>query len=1113
MRTFIFAVLTLCAAIVAGVPCQAQGNLLKDPSFEVPKERDQFRLVFALWGGWIYEGDCDFHVGQIAHTGNTSALLTGAGNCKIRIRQEIEVEPGRYRVTAYIRGLDIGSGQWNATTEFSFANEDGMYFQLGKNGTFGWTPLTFVADVTEKKKIAPSFGLMAPGYFWIDDVSLEKVGQDVPLTPTPVLGEEIAPIAPPERIDPAKAVRCVMCQCRNHLEWKTCFACGTALPKDGSVTDASDEPPIRTIDISKFTGGTLTEDKQALRLTQGYASLEGRNNWSDYDTLLFETDVEGNEPALFTIEVRDEQTTGYWTRVNYESVLLPGKSTFTLPLNQLYVGEKSRPGRNLLLDKITRFVLVLRESKGAVTFSEMRLVRNEKPPMFDGLWAFDFGPPSGPVMDGFTPITPGTLYSEARGFGLKDAKVWRTFDMLQPEPLYRDCIAVESGGLAVDLPNGKYRVVLNLNHPGGFWGENQIYHERTVLANGVPVVQETMNAEKFYARYFRFLEQDDLPTDNTFDKYQKDAYDEKVFDVEVKEGQIFLEFRGANWANCVTSVIVYPVERAEEGEAFLSYITEKRRFYFDNSFKRILHPGTGDQPEPTAEEVNRGYVMFQREFMEDIYYNDTPRQGEPQIKRIYADAFAGEYTPVTFSLVPLRNLGDVSVKVSDLQGPEGTIPAKAIDIGYISYRLSRVTMDGSVYTIAPRLLMPRTEVEMPQGITRTFQLTFKTPKDAVAGIYTGQVTVSENSRDFVIPIRFNVRKGTLDEADIPVGPWGHAVNMPWQEDAASRALYERFKRGSLEKIREYGFNCVTGIPRFSYRGFNEGKPVFDFSQTDADMKLLRELGFMATCDYGAGIQGINKYYIDEAAMNAAGMTGYSEFIKAVYTAIQQHAESADWIPVYYYLADEPVDGDMLPSILNAEAYHKAFPQGPPFFTGASSYAGNDPDDPHMRFARAYQVVSWNDHSEDSLRLLREAGGNWAFYNGSNRWTMGYYMYKCVREYDMKFRLVWHFNAAAGNPYYALDCREDDYAWANASPDGVLIPSVEFERLREGLTDYRRLITLERLAKEKGDAAGLKQIESRMQRFRMGQRDHDEILPPCSWYTFRMFANEAIERLR
>src|SRR5271157_633436 len=170
------------------------GNLLEDPSFEIPQERNQFGLVFAKWGGWKYEGDCEFRVGQIAHSGKHSCLLFGGAGAKIRVIQTHELAPGRYRITAYLRGLDIGTGTWNATTEFMFNDN---YMQLTKNGTFGWTKLTYVAEIKEKRMAGPSFGLMAPGYFWIDDVSLEKVGGDIPLTEKPELGKEESPIAPP----------------------------------------------------------------------------------------------------------------------------------------------------------------------------------------------------------------------------------------------------------------------------------------------------------------------------------------------------------------------------------------------------------------------------------------------------------------------------------------------------------------------------------------------------------------------------------------------------------------------------------------------------------------------------------------------------------------------------------------------------------------------------------------------------------------------------------------------------------------------------------------------------------------------------------------------------
>jgi hypothetical protein len=248
-------------------------------------------------------------------------------------------------------------------------------------------------------------------------------------------------------------------------------------------------------------------------------------------------------------------------------------------------------------------------------------------------------------------------------------------------------------------------------------------------------------------------------------------------------------------------------------------------------------------------------------------------------------------------------------------------------------------------------------------------------------------------------------------------------------------------------------------------------------------------------------------------MKAAGFDDYSEFLRAVYSEVEQHAKANDWIPVYHNLADEPVDGDILRSTENAEAYRKAFPKGPPHFTGSSSFTGGNTSDPHYRLSKAFQIVDWNTHDEQGVRLIQEAGGDWAFYNGGNRWTLGDYMFKCVHEFGMKFRVSWHFNACAGNPYYALDCREDDYAWCNTSPEGNLITSLEFERLREGIEDYRRLQTLKRLATEKQDQNGLKIIEDRMQSFRLGQRDHDRIFPASDWKENRKKIDAAIETLR
>jgi hypothetical protein len=272
----------------------------------------------------------------------------------------------------------------------------------------------------------------------------------------------------------------------------------------------------------------------------------------------------------------------------------------------------------------------------------------------------------------------------------------------------------------------------------------------------------------------------------------------------------------------------------------------------------------------------------------------------------------------------------------------------------------------------------------------------------------------------------------------------------------------------------------------------------------------REISLFSYCAFN----GLDTYHRDEAAMKAAGFSDYSAFLKAVFTAIQKHADEAGWLPVYWNIGDEPTGDDVIRAADNAEAYRQAFPKGPPYFTAASSFTGSDAKNPHFRLAKALHIVEWNLHDAAGVKLLHDAGSDWAFYNGGNRWTYGVYMYKAAKEYGMKFRLSWHWNAAAGDPYYALDCREDDYAWCSASPDGGLVPSVEFERLREGLGDYRRLRTLARLAHEKADGpAGRdaeKLITEVMKSFELGEREPKSV---AAYTEIRARLDDALEKLR
>lgn len=1118
--------LLLCGGALA----QPRENLLADPSVEEIQPKNQFGVPYAKWGGWVFEGACEMRNGKIARTGDTCAELVGAQGGKLRVyTAPVILEPGRYRFSCYIRGLDIGSHAWGLSEDVNFVDE--TYHALQKAGTFGWTRLEIVKDVPEQGEVVARIGLWAPGRLWVDDAELVRVPDDTELTDGPVLGPEEAPIEPPGALDAAQVVRCTDCGYRNMPAWGRCYVCGETL---GAAAQASDLPPVRH--LAGFEEGTVepftpaeaaavhdhaTQGRYALRLDGGYVSWDGPQDWTGYDFLKADVFSAAEAPANLYVEVRDKGTTGYWTRVNYSTVVPPGPSTLIVPAD-MYVGEKSRPGRPLDKANITRFVFSIGQAAAPVYFDNLRLERDLSDSVkVPGLQAYDFGPGTSPPMRGFTQVSPSTNYSVGRGYGLKDPHIWRAFDVLQPDPLYQTFICIEGGGFATDVPDGDYHVFINVDNPSGFWGEYQVYRKRVIRANGVEVVNETMDFPAFLKQYFRFADVEDSPAENTFDKYQDAYFNEKEFRVSVTGGQLYLEFEGQNWANSVSCLVIYPAEQAEAGRRYLDNLRERRRFHFDNYFKRVLPDAHRDAKgvvpdlKPTPREAERGYVIFARDWMQDVAVNAVPRR-EEAAQQLNVFASAGELEPIVFSLYPLKDIGRVAVSVSDLVSEAGDrIRASAVSAGVVSHRLSRVTMEGTVYTISPRLVMPRDTAALRQGVTTTFWLTLHAPARVEAGTYSGSIklTFADGTADQVA-LRARLFATPLDELDVPAGPWGCSINMPWySQDTGDYA--QTMYRKCLAKMRQYGCTSFSGIPTLSIKGWHDGRPDIDFTRADREMRQAREAGFSRlVVNYNGGIRGLDNYRIDRAAMGTAGYTDYTEFLRAVLTAVDTHAREADWLPAAYNLCDEPLGDAIAASAANALAWRQAAPPGL-LTTGATSIRSPKPDDPHLPLVKALKIANLNLHDAAAIDTIRQAGSDWAFYNGGNRWTFGTYMFKCARQYGMKFRLSWHWNNCAGDPYYALDCREDDYAWCVTNEDMELIPTIRFEReIREGIDDYRYMLTLDRLARENPDtpaAAGARKlIEDKLNAFELGERDHNAKWPVGEFRSYRLELAQAIE---
>ena len=114
----------LALGLSVGLTCAAQEkNLLDNPSFETTKEKNQFGHVFKSGADGSTKATATSASARSRIPGSTPACCSAAPRPRSAPRRSLELQPGRYKITAYLRGLDIGTGIWNSNTEFMFADK------------------------------------------------------------------------------------------------------------------------------------------------------------------------------------------------------------------------------------------------------------------------------------------------------------------------------------------------------------------------------------------------------------------------------------------------------------------------------------------------------------------------------------------------------------------------------------------------------------------------------------------------------------------------------------------------------------------------------------------------------------------------------------------------------------------------------------------------------------------------------------------------------------------------------------------------------------------------------------------------------------------------------
>lgn len=465
------------------------------------------------------------------------------------------------------------------------------------------------------------------------------------------------------------------------------------------------------------------------------------------------------------------------------------------------------------------------------------------------------------------------------------------------------------------------------------------------------------------------------------------------------------------------------------------------------NFTEVFHEPEGPAPQPTADQQQAGYILFAPHWMRKIFGNSVPLDGEIGAG-LETFAAPGEYEPLTLAIYPLRALGECTLSVGALTGPDGaTIPADAIEIGTVRLWNQIPGQKGSQYASqfieTPETIETGSTIDVNGEKTRQWWVTVRVPDDAAAGTYTTTATVTPAGGAAVeVPVSVEVLPVTLRE------PEGYAFGMYWGPRRQDNMTEQRVL-AQLEDMREHNMNSVALDAHGSMARGADGQYTYDLEQITYALELLKAHGFTAPIPWSYSFPPLETEF---------GSDEHAEQVKAFVEYATAHFAERDLPEVLWYPRDEPWSE---PRRSQCRWLLEAIKQVPDVRTYTTT-----------RMDTAEEFDPWLDVRTHTLSLsggfdpvlVRES----ATASGDTYW----WYTNATREYPdvMRFKggfffwktratgqFYWAYQYTSANPTSDLDGID----WCAAYPGETgPIPTIQWEGLREGIDDFRYAHTLE-----------------------------------------------------
>lgn len=489
-----------------------------------------------------------------------------------------------------------------------------------------------------------------------------------------------------------------------------------------------------------------------------------------------------------------------------------------------------------------------------------------------------------------------------------------------------------------------------------------------------------------------------------------------------------------------------------------------------------------------------GYVIYAGHPVDAIDPDLAPL-AERAPQSLLMKAAPGEYEAVQFTIFATRDLPELSVTCSGLQGPAPIAP-EDVQVYLVRRGLQRkgywMPRKPDNYEITSRFLFPARSFWLPAGNFKEVYVLAHVPADAAPGQYRGTITITPTGgQPNSIELRLEVFPIQL--TDLRERRYGMYYTFRDMLDRPEALEAE------LADMAAHGCRMILPGTGVEFAKTDDGTITWSLDGIRATLDALRRHGGFGPVPFYdrvdrlgqlLGYPGINK---DGTGEPLAEKQDLLEICRRAFADLRALGAEYPEFEICLTHMDEVFTRDRIARYLDlAEVVrkttdlrlyitHHTEPQRwEQFMAQADPYID-------LRCMNGHSLENWlrAGHSFAELGQMLQASGDegWLYHNmrGSffapewNRIINGVWMWQS----PIRVHVPWKYYSFAGDPFDDTDADGYDFGYAFPDPDDPtrLISTLHWEAFREGIDDMRYLATLEGLI-ARAEEAGVDASEAR-----------------------------------